>query len=230
MSSEISYSIRKSLKRKNFGRVTTTTEIPNLIHTQKASYNDFLQIDIPADQRQNKGLQGILKFIFPLADFENKATLEYVKYTLFKPKYDLQECTQRGINYSASLSITVRLIIWETNDEGEREIKSIKEQDVFMGEIPLMTDSGTFMINGAQRVVVSQMHRSPGVFYTHDGGKNNSTGKYLYSASIMPYRGSWLDFEFDNKDIVFCRIDRKRKIFITTLLKALDFTNDQINM
>lgn len=228
MSSEISYSVRKNLRRKNFGRVTATTQIPNLIHTQKASYNDFLQLDIPADKRENKGLEGIFKFIFPLSDFENKATLEYVRYTLFKPKYDLQECIQRGINYSASLSITVRLIIWETGDEGEREIKSIKEQDVFMGEIPLMTDSGTFMINGAQRVVVSQMHRSPGVFYTHDGGKNNSSGKYLYSASIMPYRGSWLDFEFDNKDIIFCRIDRKRKIYVTTLLKALGFSNDEI--
>ena len=223
-----SYSIKKLLRRKTFGKVTTTTKIPNLIQTQKESYNDFLQMDIEPSKRENKGLEGIFRFVFPLSDFENKATLEYVRYNLFTPKYDLQECTQRGINYSASLSITVRLIIWETGDEGEKEIKSIKEQDVFMGEIPLMTDNGTFMINGAQRVIVSQMHRSPGVFYTHDGGKNNSTGKYLYSASIMPYRGSWLDFEFDNKDILFCRVDRKRKIYVTTLLKALGFTRDQI--
>lgn len=223
-----SYSIKKNLRRKTFGKVSSKTEIPNLIHTQRASYNEFLQLDVPAEKRENKGLESIFKFIFPLSDFENKATLEYVKYTLFSPKYDLQECIQRGINYSTSLSITVRLIIWETGDDGEREIKSIKEQDVFMGEIPLMTDSGTFMINGAQRVIVSQMHRSPGVFYTHDGGKNNSTGKYLYSASIMPYRGSWLDFEFDNKDIIFCRVDRKRKIYVTTLLKALGFSNDEI--
>ncbi len=223
-----SYSIKKLLRRKNFGRVTTTTKIPNLILTQKESYNNFLQMDIPPHKRENKGLEGIFRFVFPLSDFENKATLEYVRYNLFTPKYDLQECTQRGINYSASLSITVRLVIWETGDDGEKEIKSIKEQDVFMGEIPLMTDNGTFMINGAQRVIVSQMHRSPGVFYTHDGGKNNSIGKYLYSASIMPYRGSWLDFEFDNKDILFCRVDRKRKIYITTLLKALGFTRDQI--
>ncbi len=223
-----SFSIKKVLRRKNFGRVTTTTKIPNLIQTQKESYNDFLQMYISPEKRENKGLEGIFRFIFPLSDFENKASLEYVRYNLFSPKYDLQECTQRGINYSASLSITVRLIIWETGEEGEREIKSIKEQDVFMGEIPLMTDNGTFMINGAQRVIVSQMHRSPGVFYTHDGGKNNTSGKYLYSASIMPYRGSWLDFEFDNKDILFCRVDRKRKIYVTTLLKALGFTNDQI--
>lgn len=222
------YSIKTNLRRKNFGRVTTTTKIPNLIHMQKASYNDFLQMNVAPEKRENKGLEGIFRFIFPLSDFENKATLEYVRYTLFSPKYDLQECIQRGINYSASLSITVRLIIWETSDSGEREIRSIKEQDVFMGEIPLMTDNGTFMINGAQRVIVSQMHRSPGVFYTHDGGKNNSTGKYLYSASIMPYRGSWLDFEFDNKDILFCRVDRKRKMYVTTLLKALAFTDDQI--
>lgn len=185
-------------------------------------------MDVQPNKRENKGLEGIFRFVFPLSDFENKATLEYVRYSLFTPKYDLYECTQRGINYSASLSITVRLIIWETGDEGEREIKSIKEQDVFMGEIPLMTDNGTFMINGAQRVIVSQMHKSPGVCYMHDGGKNNSSGKYLYSASIMPYRGSWLDFEFDNKDILCCRIDRKRKIYATTFLKALNFTNDQI--
>ena len=223
-----SYNIKKLLRRKNFGSVTTTTKIPNLIQTQKESYNDFLQMNIPPEKRENKGLEGIFKFIFPLSDFDNKASLEYVRYNLFNPKYDLQECTQRGINYSASLSITVRLIIWEMDEEGVQQIKSIKEEDVFMGEIPLMTENGTFMINGAQRVIVSQMHRSPGVFYTHDGGKNNTSGKYLYSASIMPYRGSWLDFEFDNKDILFCRIDRKRKIYITTLLKALGFTNDEV--
>lgn len=222
------FTIKKQLSRKNFGRVTKTTAIPDLIHTQKASYNDFLQLDIPAGKRENQGLEGIFRFVFPISDFEQKATLEYVRYTLFKPKYDLQECVQRGINYSAPLSITVRLIIWETSEEGIKEVKSIKEQEVFMGEIPLMTESGTFMINGAQRVVVSQMHRSPGVFYTHDGGKNNSSGKYLYSASIMPYRGSWLDFEFDNKDLIFCRIDRKRKIYVTTFLKALGLTSDEI--
>ncbi len=223
-----SYSIKKLLRRKNFGRITTTTKIPNLIQTQKESYNDFLQMEVNPIKRENKGLEGIFRFVFPLSDFEGKATLEYVKYNLFTPKYDLYECTQRGINYSASLSITVRLVIWEIGDDGEKEIKSIKEQDVFMGEIPLMTESGTFMINGAQRVIVSQMHKSPGVCYTHDGGKNNSSGKYIYSASIMPYRGSWLDFEFDNKDILFCRIDRKRKIYATTFLKAFGFTNDQI--
>ncbi len=222
------FNIKKQLIRKNFGRVTKTTIIPDLIHTQKASYNDFLQLDIAPQKRENQGLEGIFRFVFPISDFEQKATLEYVKYTLFKPKYDLQECVQRGINYSAPLSITVRLIIWETSDDGIKEVKSIKEQEVFMGEIPLMTESGTFMINGAQRVVVSQMHRSPGVFYTHDGGKNNSSGKYLYSASIMPYRGSWLDFEFDNKDLIFCRIDRKRKIYVTTFLKALGLTSDEI--
>ncbi len=228
VNNECLHSTKVELRRKNFGRITTTTRIPNLIQTQKDSYNSFLQLDVNPAKRADKGLEAIFKFIFPLSDFENKATLEYVKYNIFRPKYDLNECMQRGVNYSASLSITVRLIVWDNVDEETREIKSIKEQDVFMGEIPLMTESGTFMINGAQRVIVSQMHRSPGVFYTHDGGKHNSSGKYLYSASIIPYRGSWLDFEFDNKDIINFRIDRKRKLPATALLKAMGYTSDEI--
>jgi DNA-directed RNA polymerase subunit beta len=224
----ISFTSAKRIRRV-FGKTKSVAEIPNLILVQKKSYESFLQYSLSADQRSNSGLENVFKTIFPINDYDGRATIEYVKYDLDKPKYDVDECIQRGVNYAAPLRVTLRLIVWDIDEEaGIREIKGIKEQEVYMGEIPLMTSSGTFIINGAERVIVSQMHRSPGVFYDHDSGKSHSSGKYLYSARIIPYRGSWLDFEFDVKDIVYFRIDRKRKMYVTTLLRALGFDRVQI--
>lgn len=220
------YSNNKRI-RQNFARIPSIAQIPNLIQVQKRSYEEFLQLSCKPTERQKKGLEAIFRSIFPITDSENRSTIEYVKYTLGTPKYDIDEAIQRGVNYAVPLIVTMRLIIWE-DDNGVKDIRSVKEQDVYMGEIPLMTDSGTFIINGAQRVIVSQMHRSPGVFYFHDGGKNNMVGKYLYSASVIPYRGSWLDFEFDSKDLIFFRIDRKRKLYVTTLLRAMGYDRDAI--
>lgn len=224
----VSLTLKKRI-RQDFGEVSSVAKIPNLIQVQKESYEDFLQLNVISSQRKDKGLESVLRSIFPISDYDGKATIEYVKYELDAPKYDVEECIQRGVNYASPLKVTMRLIVWELDEEaGTKEIKGIKEQDVYMGEIPLMTDSGTFVINGAQRVIVSQMHRSPGVFYYHDGGKGNVAGKYLYSARVIPYRGSWLDLEFDAKDLLFFRIDRKRKMYITTLLRALGYDKEKI--
>jgi DNA-directed RNA polymerase subunit beta len=203
--------------------------MPNLIEVQKNSYNSFLQVDTEALLRVNSGLQESFKSVFPLNDPAGLSTLEFVKYELDTPKYDVDESKQRGINFAAPLKVTLRLIVWAIDeDTGSKEIKAIKEQDVYMGDIPLMTDNGTFVINGTERVIVSQMHRSPGVFFDHDDGKTHSSGKYLYSARVIPYRGSWLDFEFDAKDLLFFRIDRKRKLYITALLRALGYSTIDI--
>lgn len=215
--------------RKVFGKIRSVAKIPNLILVQRKSYDSFLQVEVHPDKRENIGLENVFRSIFPVHDYDGRSTLEYVRYELDKPKYDVEECIQRGVNFAAPLKVTLRLIVWDIDEEaGTKEIKSIKEQDVYMGEIPLMTASGTFIINGAERVVVSQMHRSPGVFYDHDHGKTHSSGKYLYSARIIPYRGSWLDFEFDVKDILYFRIDRKRKIYVSTLLRAIGLDKTQI--
>jgi len=218
--------------RQSFGKVPDIAEIPNLICVQQESYEDFLQLKVEPTKRINKGLESIFRSIFPISDQDGRVTLEYVKYTLTSPKYDINECLQRGVHYASSLIVTMRLIMWDIEDDtgakSPPEVKSIKEQEVFMGEVPLMTETGTFIINGAQRVIVSQMHRSPGAFYFHDHGKGSSTGKYLYSSRIIPYRGSWLDFEFDAKDLLFFRIDKKRKLYVTTLLRALGYTSDSI--
>ena len=215
--------------RKSFGKSKSVAEIPNLIQVQKNSYDHFLQSDLKSSDRKNVGLEDVFKSIFPISDYDGKATVEYVKYELDYPKYEVDECIQRGVNFASPLRVTLRLIVWDIDEEaGIREIKGIKEQDVYMGEVPLMTHNGTFIINGAERVVVSQMHRSPGVFFDHDNGKSHSSGKYLYSARIIPYRGSWLDLEFDVKDILHFRIDRKRKMYITTLLRALGLTKAEI--
>lgn len=223
-----SFTSRKRI-RKSFGRITTVSAMPNLIEVQKRSYDSFLQIDIPAEKRTDTGLQGVLKSVFPINDFNGTSTLEFVKYEFDAPKYDVDECIQRDISYAAPLKLTLRLIVWEVyEDTGAKEIKGIKEQDVYVGDIPLMTQNGTFIINGTERVIVSQMHRSPGVFFDHDKGKTHSSGKYLYSARIIPYRGSWLDFEYDAKDILFFRIDRRRKIHATSLLRALELSSQQI--
>ena len=209
--------------RKDFGRIRTIAPMPNLIEVQKASYDAFLQMDIPSDKRTSHGLQEVFRSVFPIRDFSDRGTLEYVKYEFEKPKYDVEECQQRGMTYAAPLKVTLRLVVFDIDEEtGSRSIRDIKEQDVYMGDMPLMTDNGTFVINGTERVIVSQMHRSPGVFYDHDKGKTHSSGKYLFAARVIPYRGSWLDFEFDAKDLVYVRIDRRRKLPATTLLLALD--------
>ncbi|MFW0777907.1 MAG: DNA-directed RNA polymerase subunit beta [Rickettsiales bacterium] len=226
--SRLSLTARKRI-RKSFGRIETITSMPNLIEVQKNSYDQFLQINISAQERENTGLNSVFQSIFPIKDFAETSTLEYVNFTFDAPKYDVDECRSRGINFSAPLRVTLRLIVWIVDeDTGAREIKDIKEQDVYMGDIPLMTDNGTFIINGTERVIVSQMHRSPGVFFDHDKGKTHSSGKFLYSARIIPYRGSWLDFEFDAKDFVNARIDRRRKIHVTTFLRALGMENEEI--
>ena len=209
--------------RLNFGHLSAAVPMPNLIEVQKTSYDHFLQRNVPHEKRTMTGLNEVFNSVFPIWDFSERGTLEYVKYEFEEPKYDVEECQQRGMSYAAPLKVTLRLVVWDVDEEtGARSIRDIKEQDVYMGDMPLMTDNGTFVINGTERVIVSQMHRSPGVFFDHDKGKTHSSGKYLFAARIIPYRGSWLDFEFDAKDLVFVRIDRRRKLPVTTLLMALD--------
>jgi len=209
--------------RKSFGRIPTVAPMPNLIEVQKSSYEHFLQAKIAQDDRIDNGLQAVFKSVFPINDFSERGTLEYVAYEFEAPKYDVEECQQRGMTYSAPLKMTLRLVVWDIDeDTGARSVRDIKEQDVYMGDMPFMTSNGTFVVNGTERVIVSQMHRSPGVFFDHDKGKTHSSGKFLFAARIIPYRGSWLDFEFDAKDILYVRIDRRRKLPVTTLLMALD--------
>src|SRR5215217_3555696 len=213
----------KTRIRKTFGRIPEVAPMPNLIEVQRSSYDHFLQMEVPPEQRASVGLQEVFKSVFPIRDFSERAQLEFVRYELETPKYETDECQQRGINYAAPLKVTLRLVVWDVDeDTGARSIRDIKEQDVYMGDMPLMTRNGTFIINGTERVIVSQMHRSPGVFFDHDKGKTHSSGKYLFAARVIPYRGSWLDFEFDSKDLVYVRIDRKRKLPVTTLLYALE--------
>src|SRR5271157_1292415 len=213
----------KKCIRKSFGRVPEVAPMPNLIEVQKSSYDHFLQMGVVPEQRAGVGLQEVFKSVFPIRDFSERAQLEFVRYELETPKYEVDECQQRGITFAAPLKVTLRLVVWDVDeDTGSRSIRDIKEQDVYMGDMPLMTKNGTFIINGTERVIVSQMHRSPGVFFDHDKGKTHSSGKYLFAARVIPYRGSWLDFEFDSKDLVYVRIDRKRKLPVTTLLYALE--------
>ncbi|MDE0382768.1 MAG: DNA-directed RNA polymerase subunit beta [Defluviicoccus sp.] len=217
-----SFTGRKRI-RKEFGRIQAAADMPNLIEVQKTSYDKFLQMDVGADDRTVSGLQEVFRSVFPITDFSENGTLEFVKYELEPPKYDVDECQQRDMTYAAPLKVTLRLVVFDVDeDTGARSVRDIKEQDVYMGDMPLMTDNGTFVVNGTERVIVSQMHRSPGVFFDHDKGKTHSSGKYLFAARIIPYRGSWLDFEFDAKDLVHVRIDRRRKLPVTTLLFALD--------
>ncbi|GAB6051412.1 DNA-directed RNA polymerase subunit beta [Magnetospira thiophila] len=216
-----SFTGRKRI-RKSFGRIPVVAPMPNLIEVQKTSYECFLQREVPAAERSESGLQEVLKSVFPINDFSERGTLEFVSYEFEEPKYDVEECQQRGMTYSAPLKVTLRLVVWDVDEEtGARSVRDIKEQDVYMGDMPLMTANGTFVVNGTERVIVSQMHRSPGVFFDHDKGKTHSSGKYLFAARVIPYRGSWLDFEFDAKDLVYVRIDRRRKLPVTTLLLAL---------
>jgi len=225
---EPAFSSRKRY-RKKFGRIAEVAEMPNLIEVQKQSYDQFLIVEEPEGGRGNTGLQEVFKSVFPITDFSERAQLEFVRYEFEPPKYDVDECQQRGMTYAAPLKVTLRLIVFDINEEtGARSVKDIKEQDVYMGDMPFMTPNGTFVINGTERVIVSQMHRSPGVFFDHDRGKTHSSGKLLFAARIIPYRGSWLDFEFDAKDLVYVRIDRRRKLPVTTLLYALGLDDEGI--
>ncbi len=215
--------------RKFFGSISEAAQMPNLIEVQKASYDQFLLVVEPEGGRPDEGLQAVFKSVFPISDFSNTALLEFVRYDFDPPKYDVDECRQRGMTYSAPLKVTLRLIVFDIDpDTNAKSVKDIKEQEVYMGEMPLMTNNGTFIVNGTERVIVSQMHRSPGVFFDHDKGKSHSSGKLLFAARIIPYRGSWLDIEFDAKDIVHARIDRRRKIPITSLLYALGLDGEEI--
>ena len=224
----MSYSYTEKRRiRKNFGRLPKVMELPKLIETQLESYSQFLQQHVEAGARENQGLEEVFQTLFPITSVSGNAALEYVSYELGRPGYTVQECLIQGLSYSAPLRIVVRLVIYD-RDTNFQEVKDVKEGEVFMGEVPLMTENGSFVINGTERVVVNQLHRSPGVFFDHDKGKTHSSGKVLYSARIIPYRGSWLDFEFDPKDNLFCRIDRRRKIPATIILKAMDMGTEEI--
>jgi len=208
--------------RKSFSKIQKVIDIPNLIDIQKNSFDKFLQVNVPPEKREDTGLQGVFSDVFPIKDFNETSSLEFVSYHLEKPKYDVDECHQRGMTYSAPIKVVVRLVVWDKDEEtGAQSIRDVKEQEVYFGEIPLMTENGTFIINGTERVVVSQLHRSPGAFFDHDKGKSHSSGKLLYNARIIPYRGSWIDFEFDHKDVLYVRIDRRRKLPATVLIRAL---------
>ena len=226
----MAYSIANNqLLRKHFQEIKRIIDIPNLIDIQKNSYQRFLQADLPASARQNIGVEAVFRSVFPIRDFSETCSLEYVEYTLGTPKYDVEECHQRGMTFAAPMKVKVRLVSWDVDKEsGVQSIRDIKEQEVYFGEIPLMTENGTFIVNGTERVIVSQLHRSPGVFFDHDKGKTHSSGKILYSARVIPYRGSWLDFDFDHKDILFVRIDRRRKLPATVLLKALGYSVEEL--
>jgi DNA-directed RNA polymerase subunit beta len=226
MSARIANNIRL---RRSFGKIKKIVDIPNLIEIQRRSYDEFLQLDVKPGERHDVGLHGVFKSVFPIKDFNETASLEFVSYSLGEPKYSVDECHERGMTYAAPLKVTIQLVIWDVAPEtGTRSIKNVKEQQVYFGEIPLMTRHGTFMINGTERVIVSQLHRSPGVFFDHDKGKTHASGKLLYSARIIPYRGSWIDFEFDPRDILFVRIDRRRKFHATVLLRALGMTTEDL--
>ncbi len=216
--------------RLNFSKIEKIVEIPNLIDVQRQSYESFLQIDVSPEDRQDVGLQAVFKSVFPIRDFNGTASLEFVSYTLGEPKYEVDECRQRGMTFAAPLKVVVRLITYEVDEEerkGRPRVRDIKEQEVYFGEIPLMTDKGTFVINGTERVIVSQLHRSPGILFEHEKGKTH-TGKPLYSGRIIPHRGSWLDLEFDTKGLLYVRIDRRRKLPVTVLIRALGLSAEDI--
>src|SRR5262250_690333 len=224
-----SASTEKKRIRKNFGKQATVLDTPYLLAIQLDSYKGFLQAEVPEEKRDDVGLHAAFKTVFPITSYSGNATLEYVSYRLGDPVFDVKECQLRGLTYAAPLRVKVRLVVLDKEASGPKKpIKDVREQEVYLGELPLMTDNGTFVINGTERVIVSQLHRSPGVFFDHDRGKSHSSGKLLFSARIIPYRGSWLDFEFDPKDAVFARIDRRRKLPVSIILRALDFTNEQI--
>src|SRR6187399_101518 len=215
--------------RKDFGKRQSILEVPYLLAIQLDSYRKFLQADADENGRRDQGLHAAFKSVFPITSYSGNAILEYVSYRLGDPVFDVKECQLRGLTYAAPLRVKVRLIVLDKEAAGAKKpIKDVREQEVYLGELPLMTDNGTFVINGTERVIVSQLHRSPGVFFDHDRGKSHSSGKLLFSARIIPYRGSWLDFEFDPKDAVFARIDRRRKLPVTIILRALGMNETEI--
>ncbi|MGC8659379.1 MAG: DNA-directed RNA polymerase subunit beta, partial [Desulfomonilaceae bacterium] len=224
-----SFSVHSQRLRKNFARIPQIAGIPKLIEIQSQSYDRFLQMDKAPEDREDTGLQAVFRSVFPIKDFTDTASLEFIKYTLGEEKYSIEECLQKGVTYSVPLKITVQLIVWDVDpDTNSRTIRDVKEQEVYFGEIPIMTRYGTFIINGTERVIVSQLHRSPGIFFDHDKGKTHASGKLIYSARIIPLRGSWIDFEFDLKDRLYVRIDRRRKLPVTVLLKALGYSSETI--
>ncbi len=215
--------------RKNFGKRPSILGTPYLLAIQLDSYRRFLQADVAESKRDEIGLHAAFDSVFPISSYSGNATLEYVSYRLGEPVFDVKECQLRGLTYAAPLRVKVRLVVLDKEASGAKKpVKDVREQEVYLGELPLMTDNGTFIINGTERVIVSQLHRSPGVFFDHDRGKTHSSGKLLFSARIIPYRGSWLDFEFDPKDCVFARIDRRRKLPVTIILRALGYTEEQV--
>ncbi|MDH3788026.1 MAG: DNA-directed RNA polymerase subunit beta, partial [Xanthomonadales bacterium] len=226
----MSYSFTEKKRiRKDFGKRKSILDVPYLLQTQIRSYQEFLQTEIAPDDRRERGLHGALQSVFPITAYSGNAALEYVSYKLGDPVFDVKECKLRGMSYGAPLRVKVRLVIYDKESSAKvKPVKYVKEQEVYMGDLPLMTETGTFIVNGTERVIVSQLHRSPGVFYDHDRGKTHSSGKLLFSARVIPYRGSWLDFEFDPKDCVFTRIDRRRKLPVTILLRALGMDNEEI--
>ena len=217
------------IERRDFSKIATQVEIPNLIDIQRRSYDRFLQRDVPPQERDDIGLQAAFTSVFPIVDYNETAMIEFLDYAVGAPKYDVRECLERGMTFAAPLKIRARLIVWEKDEKsGAKRVRDVREQEVYVGELPLMTGNGTFVINGTERVVVSQLQRSPGVIFNHDKGKTHASGKVLYSARVIPYRGSWLDFEFDAKDILYVRIDRRRKIPATVLLKAFGYTIEDL--
>jgi len=221
--------LNPQLRRKNFGKRPTTLEIPDLVELPKSSYSTFLQKDVPPEKRKNIGLQQVFKSVFPIKDFNEDASLEFVEYRLGESKYDMDECLQKGLTYSAPVNLKVRLVVYDRDEEsGTQSIRDIKEQEVYFGEIPLMTPSSTFIVNGTERVIVNQLHRSPGIFFDKTTARAATGGRVLHSARIIPARGSWLDMDFDAKNILYLRIDRRRKMPVTTLMKAMGFSNQDI--
>ncbi|MFZ2800688.1 MAG: hypothetical protein WAZ30_10725, partial [Syntrophorhabdus sp.] len=215
--------------RKNYGKIKEILDIPNLIEIQLDSYINFLQRDIAPEKRENIGLQAVFKSVFPIKDSHDTTSLEFVKYEMGDPKNSEEECLFRGLTFAAPMKVTIRLVVWNIDSITKtKDIRAVKEQDVYFGEIPLMTERGTFIINGTERVIVSQLHRSPGVYFDADPAKSTTSGTLAYTARIIPYRGSWLDFEFDSKELVYVRIDKKKKIPVTLLLKALGYTEKEI--
>jgi len=224
-----SHAINRYHLRKDFARIKKVLDMPNLLDVQKKSYEEFLQRNVKSEERGDVGLRGVFKSVFPIKDFSESASLEYVGYKLGEPKYDVEECRQKELTYAVPLKVLLRLVVWDVNAEtGARSIRDVKEQEVYFGEVPLMTEGGTFVINGTERVIVSQLHRSPGVFFNHDKGKSSSGGKILFYGRIIPNRGSWIDLEFDAKDILYVRIDRRRKLLATVLLKALGYSEKEL--
>lgn len=215
--------------RVSFAKIHEIIGIPNLIEIQQRSYEQFLQARVSPQEREDSGLQGVFTSIFPITDYNDSASLEFVRYEFGDPKYTSEECWEKGMTYSVPLKVTLRLVVWDKQVGSEaRSIRDIKEQEVYLGEMPLMTEHGTFIVNGTERVVVSQLHRSPGVFFDHDGGTTHSSGKTLFSARLIPYRGSWLEFEFDANDVLHVRVDRRRKFLSTILLRALGYNSNEV--